>query len=209
MIDLEPTEVIELFDEGVKAIAEAAANREGRAWHRTVVGEWSAHELARHLAAVADWYHDWLDHAEAGDASQPFPTKQLDGRNELAVLDLDHLAGPEAIERFVSRANEYRDRLRAMADSGRWDVPYGFAHGTTTVGGHAGVAAAEWHLHAWDLASHDHTPTQPERLYLAVGAGMTRTQPRWQRAITRRVVRRIARRDPWRDLLERSGRTPS
>lgn len=208
MKPLAPHEVIDLFDEGVTAIAEAAAAREGRAWHQTVVGEWSAHELARHLLAVCTWYHEWLDRAEDGDASQPFPTKQLAGRNELAILDLDDIDGPDAITRFVDLAAAYRDRLRSTAEEDRWDLPYGFANGVTTVGGHAGIAAGEWHLHAWDLRQGTFVPAAPDQLYRAVGDGMTRAQPAWKRAITRRVVARIANRDPWTDLLERSGRRP-
>lgn len=206
MKPLDPAVVIELFDDGVQALVDAAAGREGRAWHRTVVGEWSGHELARHLVAVCDWYHEWLDRALDGDATPPFPAKQLAGRNELAILDLDHLEGPDAIERFDERAGEYCDRLAAASRNGNWDLPYGFANGTSTVGGHAGIAAGEWHLHAWDLAGHEFAPKRPTELYLAIGAGMTQTHPAWKRAITRRVVARIARKNPWLDLLERSGR---
>lgn len=207
MTPLDPAQVIAQFDEGVAAIADHASQREGRAWHKTVVGEWSAHELARHLVAVTDWYHEWLDAALAGDSAQPFPAKQLDDRNELAVLDLGNLDGPEAIVRFVSRAGDYADRLRTAAGSNEWSAAYGFANGVTTVGGHAGIAAAEWHLHAWDLSRGAWLPTKPTDLYLAVGDGMTVTQPKWKQMITRRVVKRIAGGEPWLDLLERSGRT--
>ena len=206
MTPLEPNHVIAQFDEGAAAIADLAAKREGRAWHKTVVGEWSGHELARHLVAVVGWYHEWLDAALAGDASQPFPAKQLDGRNELAVLDLTDLEGPAAIEQFVNQANHYGERLRSAA-SQDWATPYGFAHGVSTVGGHAGIAAAEWHLHAWDLSGGSWSPSDPSELYLAVGDGMTATQPRWKQAITRRVVQRIAGGEPWLDLLKRSGRS--
>lgn len=206
MTPLEPEQVVAQFDEGVAAIADQAGQREGRAWHKTVVGEWSAHELARHLVAVTDWYHEWLDSALAGDGTQPFPAKQLDGRNELAILDLRDLEGPEAIEHFVRRAGEYTDRLRSAAASGEWSTPYGFANGTTTVGGHAGIAAAEWHLHAWDFSGGTWSPSNPQELYLAVGHGMTATQSRWKQAVTRRVVKRIAAGEPWLDLIKRSGR---
>lgn len=206
MTPLEAAQVIDQFDEGVAAIAHHASQREGRAWHKTVVGEWSAHELARHLLAVASWYHEWLDAALAGNSSPPFPLKQLDGRNELAVLDLRHLEGPEAIEQFVSRADDYAARLRAAAPTD-WATPYGLANGVSTVGGHAGIAAAEWHLHAWDLSGGAWSPSDPAGLYLAVGDGMTTTQPRWKRAVTRRVVSRIAAGEPWLDLLKRSGRS--
>lgn len=206
MTSLDPGQVIAQFEEGVAAIATFATEREGRQWHKTVVGEWSAHELARHLVVVVGWYHEWLDSALAGDGTQPFPAKQLDGRNELSILDLRDLDGPEAIEQFNELARTYADRLRSAATSDDWSAPYGFANGVSTVGGHAGIAAAEWHLHAWDLSGGAWSPTAPAQLYLAVGHGMTAAQPAWKRAITRRVVRRISQREPWLDLVKRSGR---
>ncbi len=206
MKPLEPEVVLGQFDEGVAQIVSLAGEREGRAWHKTVVGDWSAHELARHLLAVSDWYHEWLDRAEAGDSTSPFPAKQLDNRNELAVLDLGHLDGPEAIDRFAVRANNYRQRLAHLAADGSWDMPYGCANGRSTVGGHAGIAAAEWHLHAWDLSVGQWQPSSPQTLYLAVGQGMVTSQRRWKQAITTRVVARIAAGDPWADLVKRSGR---
>lgn len=203
----EPSRVIAQFEEGVAALVEQANRREGRAWHKTVVGEWSAHELARHVVVIVDWYHEWLDAALAGDASQPFPAKQLDGRNELAILDIRDLEGPDAIRQFTERANDYAERLRSVAATGQWSAPYGFANGVSTIGGHAGIAAAEWHLHAWDMSGGAWSPSNASELYLAVGDGMTATQPKWKQAITRRVVRRIAQREPWLDLVARSGRT--
>lgn len=207
MTALGPQQVIAQFDEGVAAIVDHASRREGRDWHKTIVGDWSAHELARHLVAVTDWYHEWLDAALAGDSTQPFPAKQLDDRNELAILDLRDLEGPEAVNRFAERANGYAERLRSAEASGDWTIAYGFANGVSTVGGHAGIAAAEWHLHAWDMSGGLWSPTNSSDLYLAVGDGMTATQPRWKQVVTRRVVKRIAQRDPWLDLLKRSGRT--
>lgn len=207
MNSLDPNRVIDQYDEGVRAIAQFASEREGRAWHKTIVGEWSAHELARHLVVVSGWYHEWLDRALAGNAEQPFPAKQLDDRNELAILDIRDVDGPEAIDQFVERATTYADRLRSAAASGDWDTPYGFAHGIATVGGHAGIAAGEWHLHAWDLSGGAWAPTDPSGLYLAVGSGMTATQSRLKQKVTRRVVARIANGEPWLDLLGRSGRS--
>lgn len=207
MTPLDPGQVIAQFDEGVATISELASQREGRAWHKSVVGEWSGHELARHLLVIAGWYHEWLDAALEGNGTQPFPAKQLDDRNELAILDIRDLDGPEAIAQFVDRATGYSDRLRQASTTTKWSAPYGFANGVSTVGGHAGIAAAEWHLHAWDLSGGEWAPTNPRELYLAVGHGMTATQPKWKRQITRRVVSRIAARDPWLDLLKRSGRT--
>lgn len=203
---LSPDAVLAQYDAGIEAITDAAAKREDRAWHKTVVGDWSAHELARHLVVVAGWYHEWLDRSLDGETDPPFPAKQLDHRNELEILDLRDLDGPEAIEQFVRSATDYGQRLRRAVADRQWDAPFGFPYGTATVGGHAGVAAGEWHLHAWDLSDGRWTPADPKTLYLAIGAGMTATQSAWRRPITRRAVEGVAARRPWKDLLKRSGR---
>ena len=119
----------------------------GEAWERPACGEWSAAALTRHVAAVAAWYHEWLDSAEQGDAAPPFPGEQLAAQNELALAPLAETTGPAARELFVTRARSYPARLPAA-----WDLPYGYPRGTVTAGLHAAMAASEWHLHAWDLA---------------------------------------------------------
>ena len=129
-------------------------------------------ELARHVLAVARWYHDWLDRAERGDAAPPFAVTELAVRNAAELEGLSGLDGPEAVGRFVPVAGAYRARLPA-----RWDLPYGYPRGTVTAGLHAGTAACEWHLHAWDLAhasGHGHRPSDPAALYAAVGSNAWR-----------------------------------
>jgi hypothetical protein len=65
----------------------------------------------------------------------------------------------------------------------------------------AGVACAEWHLHAWDLArsqGKDYRPAQPDLVLTAWRAGMPQLWPvldaGWDDA------------DPWPFLLAASGR---
>ncbi len=203
--------VLEQYAEGLDALEsllqELPVDATDRRWRRTATQDWTVEELTRHLLAVAEWYHSWLDRAEAGVADAPFPSKQLDDRNELAVYDLRMMSGPEAGARFLERARQYLARLTDAADSdSAWDRPYGFARGTVTTGQHASAAAAEWHLHAWDLSSGDWKPSDAVSLYLGVAEAISATQPLPQRLITRRVIQIIARRDPWHDLLKRSGR---
>ena len=151
---------------------------------------WTASDLARHVLAVARWYHDWLDRAERGDAAPPFGVSELAARNAAALEELAGLDGAEAVARFVTTAHAYRDRLPA-----HWDLPYGYPRGTVTAGLHAAMAACEWHLHAWDLAH-------------AVGAGPPALRSgralRGRRGVPRgRRGRREG--DGWRRCWSRSG----
>ncbi len=90
-------EVLRLYDEGVDAFARLARALAGEAWERPACGEWSAAALTRHVAAVAAWYHEWLDRAEQGDAAPPFPGEQLAAQNELALARLAETTGPAAL----------------------------------------------------------------------------------------------------------------
>jgi len=166
--------VLRLYDEGVEAFAALASTLPPDGWGRAACGEWTARDLARHVLAVAGWYHDWLDRAERGDAAAPFAVTELGPRNAAALEGLSGLEGTEAVRRFVTRAGAYRDRLPA-----RWDLPYGYPRGTVTAGLHAGTAACEWHLHAWDLAhasGHGHRPSNPAALYAAAGECLAAAQ---------------------------------
>jgi len=164
--------------------------------------------VARHVLAVVGWYHDWLDRAEAGEAEPVFPVAELAARNaeELAREDLGRLDGPTAMAQFAARAHAYGERL--VAD---WDLPYGYPRGTVTAGLHAGVAACEWHLHAWDVAGaqrRGHRPSDPAALYAAAGVCLARAQGGIQGRLAGALVPLGARLRPWEALLRRSGRAP-
>ena len=206
MPDVPRDQVLSLYDEGVDAFARLAGALEGEDWARPACGEWSAATLTRHVAAVAGWYHEWLDRAEQGDAAPVFPGEELAARNELALVPLAGTDGPAALELFVTRARSYRERLPAV-----WDLPYGWPHGTVTAGLHAPVAAAEWHLHAWDLArsgGSGHSPSDPGALYRATGACFAQAQDGLKGRIAGALVPVGARLRPWEATLRRSGRAP-
>jgi uncharacterized protein (TIGR03083 family) len=199
-------EVLRLYDEGVEAFARLAGALAGEDWVRQACGDWSAAALTRHLAAVAGWYHEWLDRAERGDASPPFPGGELAAQNELALESLADTPGPAALELFVTRARTYGDRLPAS-----WDLPYGYPRGTVTAGLHAAMAATEWHLHAWDLArsaGSGHRPSDPDALYRGAGACLAAAQGGLKGRIAAVLVPVGARLNPWEALLRRSGRAP-
>ena len=201
------SEVLALYHEGVDAFVGEAAALDDRGWARPACGEWSATELARHVLAVIGWYHDWLDRAEAGDASPAFPIADLDARNARDQAEMAaHAAldGPAATERFGVRAERYADRLAHT-----WDLPYGYPRGTVTAGLHAGMAAVEWHVHAWDLArsaGRDRVPSRPDRLFLAAADCQAAVTGGVRGAATDRLAPLGSRLRPWGELLKRLGR---
>jgi uncharacterized protein (TIGR03083 family) len=201
-----PATVLRLYDEGVDAFAAAAGALGPGDWDRPACGSWTASDLARHVLAVARWYDGWLQRAERGDTAPPFGGSELAARNAAELEKLSGLDGPEAVERFVTTAYLYRDRL-----PGQWDLPYGYPRGTVTAGLHAGTAACEWHLHTWDLAQamgRGHRPSDPAALYAAAGACLAAAEGGAKGKVAAVLVPLGARLRPWEALLRRSGRAP-
>jgi uncharacterized protein (TIGR03083 family) len=198
--------VLRLYDEGVHDFAAAADGLSAEGWDQLACGEWTATDLARHVLAVAGWYHDWLDRAERGDASPPFGVQELAAQNAEALRALSGLGGPEAMVQFVARARAYRDRLSAQ-----WDVPYGYPRGTVTAGLHAAVAACEWHLHTWDLMhalGRGHRPSDAASLYAATGACSAAAESGLKGRVAAMLIPLGTHLRPWEAILRRSGRAP-
>lgn len=198
--------VEELYRSGVAAIEDITTSFiEARDWQAPACGEWNAAETVRHLVGVVDWYHDWLDRALDGDPTPPFSESEFNERNAARVAEFEGIDGPAATERFSVRSTDYLDRA-----SKAWDVPYGFPAGTTTVGLHVGIAATEWHLHAWDLTAgraERHQPAAPTELFKAAGAAMAEAKGGLQGRLLPLAVPLAAKRSPWRTILKQSGRS--
>lgn len=195
-----------LFHEGVEAVGLFAAGLTGDAWELPACGRWTGTETSRHLVAVVRWYHDWLDRAIAGDASPPFPESEMDEQNEAALRMVPDLSGREAVAEFTAGAASYLNRAVQ-----HWDVPFGYPSGTVTVGLHCGIAATEWHLHAWDLShtsERRHRPRNPEALFTAAAMCVAEAKGGLGGAVLRLLVPLGARRNPWSTIVKRSGRTP-
>jgi hypothetical protein len=205
--------ILAAYRDGVTVICELAAQLTEATWlAATPCSEWRAVDLAGHLRCVADDYHEYLDDAPASRLARLMATGQpadslarkLARQNaaELAALPDPSgadTAGPEHIAAFAESARSYGRKLPAA-----WDLLHHRYRGTdVTVGAMAGVACAEWHLHAWDLArsqGKDYHPAQPELVLTAWWAGMP---PLWPLLDERRVDE-----DPWLFLLGASGRDP-
>lgn len=200
----DPDEVAQIYLDGVEAVVNVVGGFAPDQWSRPACGSWTAADTVRHLASVAGWYHSWLDRAIEGDTSRPFRGEQIDAYTAAALRDRRDQPAAEATEEFDRSAREYL----ARADEHR-EQPFGFPFGTVTVGLHLGVAAAEWHLHAWDLSvasERRHRPNDPGALLRSVGECVAAASGGVKGGLVRRVVPLVARRTPWETLLRRSGR---
>jgi hypothetical protein len=168
------------YHSGVTVICELAAQFTGESWGvPTTCPEWRAADLAGHLRCVADDYHEYLDDAPASRlarlmARSPSPeslARKLARQNSAELAALPDATGPEHIAAFAASARAYAGRALGV-----WDLPHHrFGDTVVTVGGMVGAAAAEWHLHAWDLAvslGKDYQPASPELLAAGWRAGM-------------------------------------
>jgi hypothetical protein len=88
-----------------------------------------------------------------------------------------------------------------------WNLADGYPFGTVTAGLHAGAAASEWHIHAWDLAAGEHRPSDPARLFAGVAEARLRGRSGFSGRAAVAILPLVARYRPWEQLLRRSGRT--
>lgn len=205
--DPSQAEVCRLYESGVAAVVQRARSWTTDDWTQPACGNLNRADTARHLCAVTAWYHSWLDRALADDASRPFHPDDFAMRNQVGVDDRQGLTGAEAVAEFEHAALSYLDRAKP-----NWNRAYGFPLGTVTVGLHVGVAATEWHLHAWDLTSTDpepHSPDDPASLFRAAGAAVAEAKGGVRGHLTALLVPIAARRSPWQSMLKRSGRHPN
>jgi len=145
-----------------------------------------------------------LDRALVGESNPPFRVEQLAACNDDALDELGAGSPIEWIDQFQEEAERYAQRLPAC-----WDLPYGYPYGTVTAGLHAGAAAAEWHLHVWDLATAagaDHRPSDPGALFEVTARCMLTAQGGLPARLSIPILPALALRDPWGQLLRRSGR---
>ena len=194
-------EVAANYLSGVEAIETVTAGLSEAAWGQPACGSWDATQTARHLVGVIGWYHEWLARARDGDFSPPFSESEFDVRNEEALSALNHLSGPHAVSTFVASARSYLDDA-----SGDWSLPFGYPGGSVTVGQHLGIAAVEWHLHAWDLNT-EHRPTNAESLFIGAGACVAAAKGGLAGRGLSIAVPLAAKREPWKRLVKESGRS--
>jgi hypothetical protein len=190
----------------VTVICELAAQFSVRAWGAaTPCAEWRAADLAGHLRCVADDYLEYLDDAPGSRLARLMArgerpdtlARKLARQNAAELAALPDRPAAEHIAAFAESARSYARRLGPV-----WELPHHrYRDAVVTVGGMAGAACVEWHLHAWDLAralGKDYRPADPEIMLAAWRAGIPQLP----------LGQDLASGDPWLALLRASGRSP-
>jgi uncharacterized protein (TIGR03083 family) len=168
------------FHAGVTVVCELAAHFTDESWASpTPCPEWRVGDLAGHLRCVADDLNEYLDDAPASRLTRLMATgadparlaRKLARQNAAELAALAEGQGPEHIAAFAASARAYARRLLPV-----WDLPHHrYRETVVTVGGMAGAACVEWHLHAWDLArtlGKDYSPANPDILAAGWQVGM-------------------------------------
>ena len=226
--DWSPGPALAAFHDGVTVICQLSAQFSDVGWLApSHCPEWRVTDLAGHLRCVADDFHEYLDDAPASRLARLMATgvhpdtlaRKLARQNAAELAALPDASGPEHIEAFASSARSYAQRLLPI-----WDLPHHQCRDVlVTVGGMAGAACAEWHLHAWDLAralGKDYRPADPDILLRGWNAGMPHLragaaldhagaeEATLARARGGRLAGAAVREDPWHAMLRASGRIP-
>jgi Mycothiol maleylpyruvate isomerase N-terminal domain len=210
----EPALLLAAYDAGVVAICELAARFDLVGWGaQTPCPEWRAFELAGHLRCVADDLHEYLDDAPVSrfarlmaTGAHPDSLARKQARQNAAELAALPDAPPdEHIAAFATSARQYAARLSAV-----WELPHHqYRDVVVTVGGMAGAACAEWHLHACDLAvtlGTEYRPADAEAVLAGWLAGMPHLPLPPPHGLL--AARHCRHADPWHAVLAASGRGP-
>ena len=208
----EPVPVLAAFYDGVTAICRLTARFTADLWSaQTPCPEWRAADLAGHLRCVADDFHEYLDEAPVSRYARLMGTgappdtlsRKLARQNAAELVALADALPAEHIAAFAASARAYAGRLSAV-----WELPHHQYRDTVvTVAGMAGAACAEWHLHAWDLATVlglSYRPADPLMVLDCWRRGMPHLpmpgRAGWRGGLSERHT------DPWHAVLAASGR---
>jgi hypothetical protein len=202
------------YRDGVTVICELARQFTEAGWAApTPCSEWRAADLAGHLRCVADDYHEYLDDAPASRLARLMATgfsaetlaRKLARQNAAELAELPDVPASEHIVAFAESARSYAQRVPPL-----WDLPHHRYHGTVvTVGAMAGVACAEWNLHAWDLARSlgmDYRPADPDLVFSGWWEGTPQMRP--AEDVMPVMAAAPVEGDAWETLLLVSGRDP-
>jgi hypothetical protein len=209
----EPAALLAAYDAGVVAICRLASRFDLNSWRaQTRCPEWRAADLAAHVRCIADDLHEYLDEAPMSRYARLMATgarpdslaRKLARQNAAELAALADTSPEEHIAAFAASAQRYAARLGAV-----WDLPHHQYRDTVvTVGGMAGAACAEWHLHAFDLAGAlgiGYRPADPDSVLAGWQAGMPH-MPLLPPPPGRLAAWHGRHADPWQAVLAASGR---
>jgi hypothetical protein len=211
----DPERLLIAYEAGVAAVCRIVAPFDRPSWAaQTPCTDWRAFELAGHLRCVADDLHEYLDAAPVSRYARLMATgahpdslvRKLARQNAAELAALADASPGEHIVAFADSARRYATRLPAV-----WDLPHHqYRDVVVTVGGMAGAACAEWHLHAADLAAAvgaSYRPADPAVILAGWLAGM----PHLPSAAPpgRLAAWHVRHTDPWQAVQAASGRGAS
>lgn len=197
--DVERETTLAAIEDGIVAIETTAAGVDPQA--PTACAAWTVHDLVRHVEAIAGAYVLWVGAAIGGRIGRMRTPRELEDYNDRMLRRLPELSTDRHLDRFGDLARDHHRLVRTG-----WAQPMMHTPGDSLlrVGGHARVAAIEWHLHAWDLGrtTDDRHRPAPASLEVLCAA--------WEETLTDLATRpRPADEDPWTFLLTTSGRAPT
>lgn len=187
------------IEAGILAVEAAAAESDPE--HPTACPAWTVHDLVRHLEAIAGAYVLWVGAAIGGRIGTMRTPDALVAYNDRMLQRLPELPTAQHLERFRALAGDHVQLVRTG-----WEQPMMRTPGDTvlSVGDHGGVAALEWHLHAWDLGGASGGAHRPSDHVVEVLCAT------WDDTLVDITdTMRDTSREPWPSLLAATGRVPT
>lgn len=184
--------------DGIEALGSRIADVPPQA--PTPCADWSALDLVRHLEAIAGAYLLWAGSAVGGRVARLRTGRDLHAYNTLMLDRLPDLSVLDHARRFRDLADDHVRLARVT-----WTIPMlETPDGTVlAVGRHAGVAAVEWHVHAWDLGRAAGGGHRPDAATLPVLTAA------WDQTLAEITgTDRDPGQDDWTSILVASGRHP-
>ena len=137
----------------------------------TPCSRWTVRDLVRHLEAIAGAYVLWASAAIGGRVGDLRMGAELAAYNQQMLQRLPDHGIARHMTTFSQLASDHLRIVEAFPDLRMLRVPA--TEVVWTVGDHAGVAALEWHLHAWDLSRAAGTVHVPDAAPLAIAWAAT------------------------------------
>lgn len=144
------TDLLESAIATLRSVLDDVVTHEESADAATPCTTWDVADLCGHLEAIAGSYVMWASAAGGGRDVTLRSGETLARWNEEMVQRLPHRDLATRIERWADLAGDHHRLVAAFGDADGIVL----ADGTKlTITEHAGIAAVEWWLHAWDLAT--------------------------------------------------------
>jgi hypothetical protein len=146
--------ILNIQRDGVAAIVAITGRFDDTDWQRRTPCEaWTALDLAGHVITATTMWHQALDDAETGVTTPRLRWDDLSRHNQEYLESLPAESGPNRIETFAQRANDWFERVSRLDPA--LPIPVALqdiAAVPITLGLFAWAGGLEWHLHAWDFA---------------------------------------------------------